>query len=301
MGVNTIEPRRNTTTDATRLPSSAIWGDCPWDDIVDPRSHINGIAVADDFVDLPLTPTLTTQIAYGKYKAFASSSSTIAKPAGGSINSAIVPANALAFTMEATQTKSGTLSSAYSSFCPSSTAGVAGKLWFEACIATSSIAASVISFILGLAEVDASSYTLAVGLPLTDSTGTAFTTTGGFVGFNKIGTATTAVKTGYTDRAATLTQVGTNQVTLPAAYTFTKLGMTIDQTRSGTVAGTSGTCMIQFFQDNVLLGTGVTQTTWATLTNINANCMGMIFSNQTAAGTAFTNYLRWWRCAQLLL
>jgi cytochrome c556 len=63
-----VDFRLNTSANTDRLPSPAIWSRVPFEQIK--NGEIDGIAFYDDFTDLPLTPTLTTQIAYGKYKAF---------------------------------------------------------------------------------------------------------------------------------------------------------------------------------------------------------------------------------------
>src|SRR5216117_478938 len=52
MAVNVIQHRRNSTTaDTRRLPSPAIWADCPWDDIDDPRSGIDGVTFHEVVVE----------------------------------------------------------------------------------------------------------------------------------------------------------------------------------------------------------------------------------------------------------
>ena len=74
---NTVDFLRTGSADTYRNPSPALWGDFPVAEIQEKPGL--GIYRYDDFTDLPLAPTLTTEIAFGKYKEYAAAGCTISR------------------------------------------------------------------------------------------------------------------------------------------------------------------------------------------------------------------------------
>jgi hypothetical protein len=250
--------------------SPAIWYDCPWESIN--NGEVGGVTHFNDFDSLPLAGTLTTQIAYDRYKIFATSAGTIAP---------------------SLTAHSASLAQAYGSYKTSGDKTTSNKLWFECrlAVSTSGIVTNRLGWMVGLAEVDL--WTLATGVPFSSNTGAAITNSAAFVGFNHASADTTQIHTAYSDRATSFTEVGTNQGVL-AANTFTNLGFIYDPFYS------DNTKRIRFFQDNVELTTGVTQTLLTGFTNLNANSLGLIFASVGGSATSSDSaYLQWWRSAQL--
>lgn len=299
--------RATTSPDTSRRRSPDLWGDCPWEDIV--RGERNGIAFFDDFNNLPLAPTLTTQIAYGQYKGYATSGETLAGTP--SVNSVETPGGILQGTEGTGLTHAFSLAQAYASYLLSGTAGTTGKLWFECRIAVSSVLVNHCNFFVGLGEVD--QLTLSATVPFNDSV-TTTSNAGALIGFNLASSA--APRFCYADRATSLTNVLTgitvggsylDGVTVaqavPAAYTFFKLGFKYDpySTSPGTInTGTSGSSCISIWADNVLQNTYMSLTTLAGTTYLGANPLGLILagiSGSSASGDAV--FLDWWRVAQL--
>lgn len=282
-----------------RSGSPAIWdnegGRAAWNGIMDGSTP--GMCFFDDFCELPLAGTQTTQIGYSKYKVYATSGSSVGRTC--SINSVTVEGGALK-TILAASADNAVISQAYASFPFTGTTTHSGKLCFEACVATNVVTANSQGFFLGFAEVDAASFTLATALPFTSATGLAFTTTGAFVGFNLPTNGLGQVKTGYNDRATTLTAVGATDCTVLVGYTFTRLGMVYDPAASGTSSTQPQTCAIRFYQDNVLLPNGITNATLVALTNLNANALGLIWAGVGGSSVSTgINLMKWWRCTQL--
>lgn len=294
MGVNTVTFRRNTTAFTDRLPSPAIWADCPVGSILEGETP--GIHYYDDFTDFPLIATQTTEINHGKYKVFATASCSVSRVS--TINSVEVAGGALQTSLAATA-NSATLAQSYPGFFLSGLSSTSGKLWFEACIAVDVVTANAHGFFVGLAETDL--WTLATGVPFSSNTGLAITNGGSAVGFNLPCNGLGQVKTVSSDRATSFTAAGATDASVMTAFTFTKLGMVYDPTQVGTSTSQPSTCAIQFFQDNVLLPTGITSAALIANTNLDANCLGLIFA--TIAGSSVStglSFMKWWRCAQLL-
>ena len=282
MSVNTIDHRQNGTTLADRYLSPNIWADCPIDTLL--SNPTKGIFYFDDFRDLPLNPTLTTQIAYGKYKAFADSGSLISKLS--LVNSAEVLGGALTLALD-TDNDGVSLAQAWPSFRLSGVEGTDGKLWFECSYAQNSIATNMASVIIGLAEVEL--WTLSSTVPLNDAD--TLDASASFIGFSHLEDAVGKVDSGYADRATSITRIGTTIKTL-AANTFTKFGFKYDPSRSEDC--------IRFYVDNVLNGSVISRTTLTGMTNLDANALGLIVAaTADSAGTSFAGYLKWWACAQL--
>lgn len=282
MAVNTIQHKQNRTTDSNRGPSAAIWADCPVAELqTDPGK---GVYFFDDFVDLPLAPTLTTQIAYGKYKAFADSGSTISRLSV--FNSAEVLFGGASMSLD-TANDGVSLAHAYPTFRMSGVPGTDGKLWFECCYSQNSIATNMAAGIIGLAEVEL--WTLSSTVPFNDAD--TLDASASFIGFSILEDSTGAVDFGYADRATSVT-VTHDDVTTLAANTFVKLGFIYDPERT--------TDCIRVFVNNVESSTVIARSTLTGLTNLDANGLGLIWAHTAdSAGTSFVSGMKWWRCAQL--
>jgi hypothetical protein len=282
MAVNKID-FRSSSADTSRAMSEAIWADCP-------RAAIRetpgiGFFFYDDFIDLPLAPTLTTQIAFGRYKAFASSGCTIDKVTP--INSVETMGGTLKLSID-TDNDSASLAFAYPYALLSGLTSNSGKTWFECCIAQKSVATNMASTIIGLAETE--QWTLATGVPLNG--GDSPTNAASFIGFQVPEDGLGAVNTCYSDRATSFTAIQSTITTL-AAYTFTKLGIVYDPFAAG------ADC-IQFYVNGVKTSTNFSKSALQALTNLDANGLAPIIATcADSGGTAHDFYMKWWSWAGL--
>jgi hypothetical protein len=267
--------------------SPAIWYDCPWESIN--NGEVGGVTHFNDFDSMPLIPTETTQIAYDRYKVFATASGTVVPVL--TVNSVSVDKGVLSVAPDASA-HSASLAQAYGNYKVSGDKTTSNKLWFECRVAvsTNGIVTNRLGWMIGLAEVDL--WTLATGVPFSSNAG-AITNSAAFLGFEHLPADTTQIRTAYSDRATAFTEVGSGQGVL-AANTFTNLGFIYDPFYP------DNTKRVRFFQDNVELTTGVSQTLLTGFTNLNANSLGLIVA--AVGGSASSSdalYVQWWRAAQL--
>ncbi len=297
MAVKTIEYQLAPQTQTDRRHSQTIWYDCPWDQIA--NGEKDGVAYADDFNDLPLTPTLTTQIAYGRYKAYAASTNTITNV--GTVNSVVVPGGVLQLAEGGSGASADNIcvGQAYPSYFLSGSVSTSQKLWFECRVAISTLTANHGAFFVGLVETTGTFHAFDNTHPFTSNTGLAIDNGGAMVGWKTqmAQTISGQLNAVYSDRATSFTFVGASNAadgTLSAAYTFTKLGFVYDPSEK------SGN-QIKFYQDGVYVGQAISATTLAGTTNLKANALGLglfwVGGSAVASGDAM--YMDWWRCAQL--
>jgi hypothetical protein len=281
--INVI-PRQNLSSAITdALPSPTIWASCPWDDIK--HGVTRGIAYHDDFDDLPLAPTLTTQIAFGNYKAFANTGCTI--KGVSSVNSISCPGGVLEIAID-TDDDSVSIAHAYNSLIMSGLTTNSGKLWFEARVCYSPVTTNGIGWFLGLAET--SLWTLANGVPF--NAGDAITNSAAAIGFRKPEDDTTTADTVYSDRATSFTAIGDADLTSMAAFTWAKLGFVYDPLET--------TNCITFYKDNVALSNKLSKSTLTGLTNLDAGTLGLLLAVVAdSSGTSGKFYMDWWRVAQV--
>jgi hypothetical protein len=283
MATNKVDFMQGLTADTYRRPSPSIWGDCPVAAIKE-NPEI-GVYYYDDFGDLPLAPTLTTQIAYGKYKAFGDTGNTITKV--GAVNSVALMAGALQLAID-TDNDSTSIAQAYPTFLLTGLTSNSGKLWFEACVAQNSIVTNLANWFVGLAEVNL--LTLSSTVPWADD-GT-LSNAGAFIGFAHAEDGVGVVNSVYNDRATTFTNVQAGIKTM-AAYTFTKFGFVYDPL----VAGAN---CVTFYVDGQPQTSFLTKTVLQALTNLDANPLGLILSTSAdSAGTTWALFMKWWACAQM--
>lgn len=292
----TVDFLANKTALTTRGYSPAIWGTCPVQDIK--AGTLDGIWVEDDFNQMPLIGTQTTQIGYDKYKVFATANAAVTP--SSAVNSVQLSNGILALT-HAADNDSASLAQAYPAFRVSGDAATDGPLWFECRIAVKSLLTLRNGFLVGLAETD--QWTLATGVPF-NGNAAAITNAASFLGFNKweIVSTTPAATTGlpggintsYSDRATSFTQLAADAAIMSAAFAFIKLGMVYDP------KARDPNRMVRFFADNVELSTAMTRTQLAATTNLKAKSLGLIVASVAAASVSTdATYLDWWRCYQL--
>lgn len=286
MGVNTVDFRLNRGVgDTTRLLSRNVWADCPILDIVE--RNRNGTYFYDDFNDTPLPPTLTTQIAFGKYKAFATSGDTIVRTT--TINSVETPGGALSLTHN-TDNNSASIANYFPSYIISGATTNSGKLWFECCYAQNSIVTNLASSFVGLFEVE--QWTLATAVPL--NAGDAITNAASGVGFRIAEDGLGVIDTVVTDRATSFTNIGAGEGGTLAAFGFVKLGMIYDPYTQNPAK------MLRFFVNGLETTTPYSKTQILATTNLKANALGLIWASVAdSAGTTFAGYMKWWSVCQL--
>ena len=295
MSVNSTRHRQNSTTaNTSRKPSPAIWGDCPWEELNDPRSEIDGITFFDDFTDGLEVPFATgalqtTSGALGRYKAFSVTAgvwgpdnmphSTTAAVFGGVISGLCDSNN--------DQAALGTY------VCPFLlTTTQNSKLWFEARVAKTSIATNMGQFFVGLGETQVlgtTGYTASVPLADTDTNATTLA----MLGWQRQEDGLGVLNTVYADHASPFTNVQASANTTLAANTWIKLGFRVDMA--------SANACVRFFADNVETTTPMTRATLLATTFLDVSNLGpLIAFYADSAGTADYTYLDWWRCAQTL-
>lgn len=281
---NKVDFIRNLDEITDRHLSPALWGAFPVSDLLEDPSL--GIFMFDDFRDLPLAPTLTTQIAFGRYKAFANTGCTISKVSP--INSVETIGGALAFATD-TDNDSASLADAYPSLQLTGSRSTSGKLIFECCIAQKSVATDMASSFVGLGEVE--QWTLANGVPLNG--GDAITNAASFIGFRVEEDGLGVIDTVVSDRATSFTNIGDTEGGTLTAYTFRKLGFIYDLDRPSAER-------ITFFADNQPLATKYTGANIAATTNLKANGLGRIIATcADSGGAAHELYMKWWAVGQL--
>lgn len=273
------------TSDTARKPSPEIWADCPWEQLRNPKGELDGIAFYDDFMDLPLAPTLTTQIAFGKYKAYAATGCTISKVSV--VNSAEVLGGCLQIAMD-TDDDEAAITSAYPSLRMSGTSSTDGKLWFECCYAQNSIATNMAATFIGLGEVE--QFTLGANVPM--NSGDAINNSGAMIGFRIEEDGLGVIDTVVSDRATSFTNIGDTEGGTLAANTFRKLGLIYDPAKDADC--------VTFYANGVKTTTRYDRDTLTGLTNLDANALGLMWAVAAdSAGTSFQGYMKWWAVAQI--
>lgn len=281
--MNTVGVKNNFAADTSHAPSPAIWEDVRILELLEKPGK--GVHFFDDFEDLPLPPTLTTQIGFGRYKGFNTGAGIISRVS--TINSVEIMGGAVKMNLD-TDNDSSALAVAYPSFFLSNDKATSGALFFECCYAQNSIVTNLASTFIGLAETD--QMTLATAVPL--NAGDPITNTWSGLGFRIAEDGLGVVDTVYTDRATAFTNIGAAEGGTLAAYTFSKFGMIYDP-------GAEASKRIRFFLNNQETTTKLTAAQLAATTNLKANCLAPVWASVAdSAGTAFEGYMRWWRCAQ---
>lgn len=209
--MNTILPGRNRSTNTERLFSPAIWNDCPWKDIGDPRSGVDGVKFFDDFTTggLITSPTTEAALVGTPYSGFGSS--------GATITYADLKGGAIVLT-EVTDNEAVYLRSKIPLFQLSS---ALGQFWMEARVKIGAVSDDNIGFLFGLINDIA----ITVIQPLSTANPPIFENTNtNFVGFRAPEEDAGAVHTQYVANGVTAVTVESTVHTF-VADTFVKLGM----------------------------------------------------------------------------
>jgi hypothetical protein len=261
--------------------SPNIWKSCPVEAL---KAGLGGVLFEDDFLDVNLPGTQTSEVAFGRYKAYNTGSGTVKTNAsldgtmtqGGIISMLCDTAgDASVFGMQATP------------FVLSGLTTNSGKMWFEARIAVTGIATNNIQMFLGLGQNDV--FTFGAAKPLADANGVA--TDGPFFGFQMTEDGVGVVNASYADEAATWTNALAGLGTL-AASTWAKPGFIYDPTDPINT--------IRFFWNGVQSSTVMSKATLTALTHLDASPLGLLFATfADSAGTSTYAYMDKWRCAQL--
>ncbi len=287
-----IRHRQTRTLDQTRLPSPDIWGDCPWMELQDPRSGVNGVTFFDDFTDFWIPGTQTTAIAKGRYVVFASSgnwapdamphSSAAGVNAEGGVISAVPGDGASVVIGTAT--------------CPFflGTTNSASKGWFEGRVATTSILTNAGQMFFGLAQTAVTTYSVTIPLGNADAISSALA----MIGFNRLEDGLGVLNTSYADSPTPGVTAWTNiQATANstlAANTWIKLGMRWDFTAQADPARA-----VRFFVDNIECSTAMTKAALLALTSLDAVALGPCFAFYGDSEGSDYVYIDWWRVAQV--
>ncbi len=286
MGANTIKPSLNTTLDQRRIASPAIWADCPWEDILDPRSAIDGIAFFDDFLDFPLPGTQTSEAWLGRYKVYNTGSGkwiTDAMPHSATASTT----GGVVSTLCDTDGDAAALGTQASPFLLTTTM-TNSKLWFEARIATTSILTNMGQLFCGLAENQIATFGAATPLANADATASTLA----MIGFNRLEDGLGVLNTSYADHAATWTDIGAAANSTLAANTWIKLGIKVN------MADTLR--CVRFYVDNVECANAMTKAALLATTYLDVSGLGPCLAFfADSAGTADYVYIDWWRGAQI--
>lgn len=264
--------------------SPNIWGKAPMSWLL---KHYPEFVVRWDLSNFSLAGTQTTQIA-GPIPGTKVFSTTAGVCSGVSaVNSVETAGGAIQFATD-TADDSCSLADAYPKFRLTGDWTTGNTLFFEGCVAVSSLVTNGIGFMMALAETE--QWTLATGVPFNG--GDAITNSASAIGFRKEEDGLGVVDTVVSDRATSFTNIGDAEGLLSAAFAFHKFGMLYEPRDEDRC--------IRFFQDNVELETAISRSTLQGYTNLDANAVGPIFSQiADSAGTAILSHLKWLWVAQL--
>ncbi len=285
--VNPVLMGLNLTTDTSRTPSPAVWGNCPWDDIQ--KGLLSGIAIGDEFVNADDEDGVDTN--YLRYidtsntiRILVPDTTALATGSRGGV---------LRLATDATDNDSPIIQYQHANgtapFLIGNTAGAAWPLWFECRIRKSSITDNQAAFFVGLAQVGAAAND---GL-LEDNTGDLVNSISA-IGFRALHDNGEELDFVYQDGGQTApTEVMAN-ITSMVASTWIKLGFVYNPAAEASKK-------IKIFVNNR------EQSTYITTTNIDAttfpenDAMTFVFGLKNGEGTATTADIDWWRCAQSYL
>lgn len=285
MPTNAIGWGGNLAANTDRGPTRAIWNDLPLA-LIQQDPNV-GFHRFEDWSDLPLPPTLTTQIAFGKYKAFATTGSSVSRVSA--VNSVEVIGGALKLATDTDNDSAIVGDAAPANLILTNSKTTSGKLWFECCIAQKSVATNMASTFIGLGETDL--MTFATALPF--NAGDPITNDGALFGFHLSEDGLGVIDTVVSDRATSYTVIGTGEGGTLVAYTFKKLGFVYDLDE---VAANR----VTFYTDGLPCATRYTGANIAATTNLKANPLGFLFGTVAdSGGTAHEVYCKWARWAQL--
>lgn len=261
---------------------SNFWADCPIEEII--RGTKRGIHFFDDFEAFGLPGTQTTEINLSRYKVYNTGSGKVITDAMPHASSPVSHGGIISMLCDT----AGDQSVIGTHACPFSFGSTAKKLWFEARIATTSIATNMSHIFVGLGNNTDVTFGAAIPLADADATGTGVA----LVGFKREEDGLGVLDAAYTDEAASYTdiQAGVGAI---AAETWVKVGFTFDVSK--------GANCLEFYVNGVKGSTPMTAAAIAALSHLDASGLGPVFAQfADSAGTANYAYMDWWRCVQLL-
>lgn len=273
-------PAFTQTTD--RGPSPGLWADAPSISALRDNPTL-GWFHDDDFVDFGLPGTQTTEINLNRYKVYNTGAGKVITDSMPTATGTATAGGIISMLCDT----AGDQSVIGTHACPFSLNASRGKLWFEARIATTSIATAMTHIFLGLGNNADVTFGAAIPLADADATGTAVA----LLGFTRLEDGLGVLNTSYTDEAASYTHVQTSAGSI-AANTWVKLGFTFDPF--------GGSSAVQFYVNGTKTTTALSATTLAALTHLDASGLGPVFAQfADGSGTANYAYLDWWRCIQI--
>lgn len=278
----TVRYEGNGALASDRGPSPALWHGCDWGRIVEDPSY--GYGFFDDFMDFPLPGTQTTQLQLGSYKVYNTGSGQVIVDAMPHASSPVGAGGVLSMLCDT----AGDQSVIGTHQCPFSLGSSAGKLWFEARVAVTSIATAMTHMFVGLGNNFDVTFGAAIPLADADATGTAVA----LLGFNRLEDGLGVLNTSYTDEAATYTNIQASAGSI-AAETWVKLGFCFDPLNTAEA--------LRFFVNGSECTTPMTAAALAALTHLDASGLGPVFAAfADTGGTACYHYIDWWRVAQII-
>ena len=272
------------TSNSARELSPDLWAGFPIGEIRG-QNPDRGVFVYEDWSGMPLIPTVTTQIGWGKYKAFGSAGGTYGPVSA--VNSAEIHRGAFQVLFDSDDDDAFHIADAYPNYRMSGVPGTDGKLVFEACIAVKSVATNGVAVFIGLGETDLQ--TLAVALPLNG--GDAITADGSMIGFRIEEDGLGVIDTVYSDRATSFTNIGDAEAGTLSAYTFRKVGFVYDPKETDNC--------VTFYANNQKLTTRLSRTALRALTNLDANALGFLWANCADSTNTGAVYCKWYAIGQL--
>ncbi len=258
--------------------SGAIWGDCPWMELIEGRQ--DGICFFDDFLDFWQPGTQTTAISKGRYEVFASS--------GNWANDAMPHSATAAATGGILSAVSGDGASVIigTACCPISLLTTqTGKFWFEARVATTSILTNAGQLFCGIGETAVTTYSVTIPLGNANAVSNAIA----LLGFNRLEDGLGVLNTSYADHATSWTDVQASAGSI-AANTWIKLGITVDF--NDTVR------CVRFYINGLECTTAMTKAALAALTHLDAVGLGPILGFYGDSEGSDYVYIDWWKYAQ---
>ncbi len=260
---------------------SPFWGTCPLSAIRNDPGK--GYLMEDDFMDLGLPGTQTSEINLGRYKVYNTGSGKVIPDALPHASSPLGTGGIISMLCDT----DGDQSVIGTHQCPFSLASTAGPLWFEARIATTAITTTMTHIFVGLGNNFDVTFGAAIPLANANALGTAVAA----VGWNRLESGLGVLNTSYCDEAAAWTDVQATAGSI-AANTWVKLGMYFNPADSSRA--------LRFFANGAECVSAITASTLSGLTHLDASGLGFCFAQfADSGGTANYAYCDWYKIAQL--
>jgi len=278
--VHDIYPGLGLSSDTSRGWSNNIWHDCPFEAFR--ANPTEGMTFWDDFTDNSFAGTQTTEIIQGRYKLYNTGAAKINLTS--SFNSTITQGGIVSLTIDT----DGDAAAIGTQSCPFVlNPSTAKKLWFEARVASLSIATNDGQLFVGLGEN--AEVTFGAATPLANANATS--TGDAKIGFNRLEDGLGVLNTSYADRAAAWTDVQASAASM-TALNWIKLGMVFDPNNSAKC--------VRFYADGVETTTPLSKTALEALSHVDTKGLGPVAAVFGDSGAAAVLYIDWIRVAQRL-